>query len=605
MAHATRRRFPLCWLAVWVVGLLSACGDDGAGTPQQAPLAVTTTPVAALPPEGTDALTGVAEPYRQADVAFEVPGRLVAALDVGREVEVVTHRDQDDTLVTRGEVIAQIDPTTYTQRLQGARLRVATARAGLEAAALELDEVAPAAVARAKSQRDAATADVASARARVQSAESTERTRKADLDRSKRLSADRQVSRAELDQAQNAYDTAAAGLIQARAGLEAALQQVAGLQAAVSEAEASLRLKAASLTRMRAELNELQLAVTQAETDLTRCTLRAPFAGRITALHASHGDFVQAGTPVVTLTLIDPIKVSVTVSAQRERQIRPGEHAFVLPAGIAGFAGANEQLTGTVFEKGSIADAATRTFRVDIMVRNARRRLNEAGDSDGATPITFRQLLPAVQEHFGEPGPLFVCTSCLTGDGGRRTVVRIPGVRFGHPRAATLLQAKLPLQRIEVAPTGDTADDYMQILNWTFQRVRPAGDPQLEPGDLLLNFDGLDPSAVQEGVTLERFEWAIRPGDLVPVRFQSRPTPEGLYVPDAAIVAKGEQRVVYVLDKDRVRAVSVGVSEGGSTYKRIESDAIRAGQPVVLRGAHYCFEGAAVKVTATDEAASR
>ena len=30
-------------------------------------------------------------------------------------------------------------------------------------------------------------------------------------------------------------------------------------------------------------------------------------------------------------------------------------------------------LNGTVFEKGAVADPATRTFRIEIMVRNARR----------------------------------------------------------------------------------------------------------------------------------------------------------------------------------------------------------------------------------------
>ena len=39
-------------------------------------------------------------------------------------------------------------------------------------------------------------------------------------------------------------------------------------------------------------------------------------SGRITATHVNRGAIVAAGTPVVTLTLLDPIKVSLSVSAE-------------------------------------------------------------------------------------------------------------------------------------------------------------------------------------------------------------------------------------------------------------------------------------------------
>ena len=51
----------------------------------------------------------------------------------------------------------------------------------------------------------------------------------------------------------------------------------------------------------------------------------------ITALQVVQGAVVEAGSPVVTLTLMDPIQVAVEVSAEDERSIRDGDRAVLLP----------------------------------------------------------------------------------------------------------------------------------------------------------------------------------------------------------------------------------------------------------------------------------
>ena len=67
----------------------------------------------------------------------------------------------------------------------------------------------------------------------------------------------------------------------------------------------------------------------QAELNLKKCTLRAPYDGRVAEVHVIPGGYVQPGTPVVTLLLMDPIKVTVAVSAQTDRQLNFGDFVAV------------------------------------------------------------------------------------------------------------------------------------------------------------------------------------------------------------------------------------------------------------------------------------
>ncbi|MCP5065743.1 MAG: HlyD family efflux transporter periplasmic adaptor subunit, partial [bacterium] len=482
----TRKRGlrPLLLLLV-VLPTLAGCGTEVPPTVDPVRAVAVTTLKACRPDPGVR-VVGVAEPYREAEVAFEVSGRLTAVLDVGRSVEVKTKRGADGRPVHTGDVIAQIDTTTYRQRLEGAELKRTTAESGLKAQLVDLEQVAPATAARAKAQRDAALSQVTSARATIASAESAKKTTEADLQRQKQLLGDRQISKAEFDRSQNEFETAVANLAKANAGLQSALDNAGAAEATVSEVKASIRLKAETVAQARNQLNELTLVVAQAQTDLDRCTLRAPFSGRITYVYASNGDFMAAGKPVLRLTLIDPIKISATVSPDLERTIQPGNYARVEPRNLGAYQLGETALFGTVFEKGAVADPATRTFRIDVMVRNARRLM--AHDvAKSVTRVNFRNLLPAVERNFGEEGPLFVCSDCLVEEGGKQVVYRLKGAKFGKPRPAGMFDSTLPLERIEVDSKPAVEADYMQILNWSFQRAEAVnGSGSVGIGDLLL-----------------------------------------------------------------------------------------------------------------------
>ncbi len=606
--------------ALLFVSLLLGCGGDQPPPPETA-RTVIVMPLTETTPEPPFEVTGVAEPYREADVSFEVSGRVTFILDVGRNVDVQTRPKTEtelatarenavknargeiieriDPLVHTGDVIAQVDPTSYKQRLDAAQMRLKTAEASLKATIIDAEQLAPAAVKRARAQRDAALSDVEATRAMIASYQSTKDRSERELERYTELRRTKQVSQSELDQYQNQFDTALANLAQSKAALQTAVQQANSLEAALTEAEASVLVKNENVGRGRAELAELKVAVEQAQTDLDRCTLRAPFIGRITNVMASNGDYVQAGSPVMRITLIDPIKVACTVSADRERDIEPGNYAAVMPERLKDF-GSDEPLIGTVFEKGAVADPTTRTFRIEVMVRNARRLL--AKPSPDAVVINFRALLPAVVRHFGEGGDLYVCETCDHVKDGRHYVYRVKGIKWGVPRPENLFDRKLELERLEIKWAGNEPRDYMTILNWPFRRV--TGKAGLTNGDLLISFEEVRPEDLASGVIIDQYDWAIRPGDIVPVAFEGKQMAKGFWVPDDAIRALNEKRAVYAVEDGKAREIPVTVYESLGRLRRIGGEGLTAGMKLVVRGVHYVFEGAKTFVSSEIELAT-
>ncbi len=112
-------------------------------------------------------LTGSVGLYRQQQVGFEVAGRLLAVLDVGREV-LGPSFDEQDRQVRRGEVIAKLDDTRYRLRVRALDARMRSVRKELEAQAIDLDKVATANLDAAKASLRMAESDVRAAARRIE-----------------------------------------------------------------------------------------------------------------------------------------------------------------------------------------------------------------------------------------------------------------------------------------------------------------------------------------------------------------------------------------------------------------------------------------------------
>jgi multidrug resistance efflux pump len=179
---------------------------------------------------------------------------------------------QDFQVVRQGQLLMRIDDRIYNQRLEQARAQLATQRAALANFA-QSQKSAGATIA----QNEAALANAGAQAQRAQ----------ADLRRVEELAADGSLSARERDAARAAHAQAVAQTAQSRAALEISRQNLktvdvnrASLEAAVTNAEAAVRL---------------------AEIDLANTRIIAPRDGQLGQVTVRLGAFVNAGAQLTAL----------------------------------------------------------------------------------------------------------------------------------------------------------------------------------------------------------------------------------------------------------------------------------------------------------------
>ena len=393
---------------------------------------------------------------------------------------------------------------------------------------------------------------------------------------------------ARLDAARRDLQAMAAQVTLARQTLErqkAILAEGAGAQQAVDDAQSAFDQSTAQLAARRARVQEVTQQLDTATEDLGDAVLFAPFSGRITRVHISEGAVVKVGTPVVTLTLMDPVRIQVEVSADDERDIETGDRAIIWPKDPLHH-GERVPVNAIVFEKSAVADPALRTFRIDMIARNQRHHVDQLNPELAGLPI-IDEYLPAVREFQGEEGPLFVPIDSILAEGDKTFVLRLPGVSF-HAGADRSVVGKHIPEKVRVT----LGDQYTTVVHWNFRSVTSNED--LAEGDFLIR--NPQPNYI-EGVAGGRPQWLLRPRDLIPVQFSLSTTPSGFYVPNRAITLDGDSQVVFVVEDGVTRARPVSVHETFEELRRIEGDGITTGSKVIVGGLHYVSDGQPVIVT--------
>ncbi len=129
-----------------------------------------------------------------------------------------------------------------------------------------------------------------------------------------------------------------------------------------------LVLHGPQLKLAEANLVSAQASLAKAELDLDRCTLRAPFAGRVVSESVDVGQYVRAGTPVGEIYAVAAPEVTVPLDdADLAYIARPGNGETGAPAEIvAEFAGAERVWRGHVVRLSGALDPRTRM--VDAVV---------------------------------------------------------------------------------------------------------------------------------------------------------------------------------------------------------------------------------------------
>lgn len=366
---------------------------------------------------------------------------------------------------------------------------------------------------------------------------------------------------------------------------KAILVKGVGVQQAVDDAQSEFNQATAQLAAQRANVQEVTQRLNTATEDLGDAVLFAPFSGRITQVHIAEGAVVQSGIPIVTLTLMDPVRIQVEVSADDERDIETGDRAILWPKDPL-HNGERVPVNAIVFEKSAVADPSLRTFRINMITRNGRRHVHELNPALAGLP-NINEYLPVVREYQGEEGPMFVPVDSILSDDDGSYVLRLPGVSFHEGAHRSVVGKHIP-EKVRIT----LGDQYTTVVNWTFRSTVP--NENLTEGDFLI----LNPLPnYVEGVAGGRPQWLLRPRDLIPVQLSLSTTTTGFYVPNRAITLRGDSEIVFVVEDGVATARPVSVHDSFEELRRIEGDGITTGSIVVVGGVHYVSEGQPVTVT--------
>jgi membrane fusion protein (multidrug efflux system) len=243
---------------------------------------------------------------------------------------------KDDAQVRRGELLFAIDPRDYRARVERAAAEVEEAEADVDAAAARL--------AQQDTRIDAARAYVAGAAAeRIRAAE--ERVRQAGL-----LHTESYLARDW--QSAVATDAGAAATVE-------------GARKSLAEARAQVEVLGAQLAGERAKLEARRASLDFAKVQLNYTRIVAPFDALASVRLVRLGDYVTAGSALITLV---PLGGAWAVANFREQQLTnmaPGQRASVTVDALPGVI-----FRGRVDSIGAISEAEGAAFPPDRAAGN-------------------------------------------------------------------------------------------------------------------------------------------------------------------------------------------------------------------------------------------
>lgn len=363
-------RRPALALGLLLPLLLAACAPGGeTDSGETPPAAATRNDLDAAPPKTTALAvrTVVAQPG-----TLRVSRTASATLRAGRDSNVAAQSGGTVTRVLAGEgervaagaVVVQLDDTPARQALESARLQLRQAQINLE------------------QTRTNTAQGSASLEAAVRAAEANLQRASQDAASAAELYALGGISQADLTAARSAQAQAESQLAQARSNLT---QNGRGGQG--------------SLALLQAQVESAQAGVRQAEENLGRTRVRAPFAGVIASLAVEQGEFAAQGSPVFRLVAPGSLRATFNVT--------PGDAGALTPGTRLNLDYAGRTYLATVQDASGVAG----TDR--LVPVTARVEGGEALPVGAAAQVRYRATLG---------GGVLVPTAALAVDGGESAV---------------------------------------------------------------------------------------------------------------------------------------------------------------------------------------
>jgi RND family efflux transporter MFP subunit len=262
-----------------VIVFTTSCRRSDAGKQTREPLApmhVHTARAAVKPMDRVVVVTGSFHSREQSTLSVKVPGRLEKiSVDIG-------------SVVKKGDELARIEPADYELRLKQAEAVLGQARAVIGLPPQGDDDRVDIEKTGAIRQAKAVLEEATSNRNRV-----------------KQLHADKIAPQSELETVEAAYAVALSKY-------QDALEEIRG--------------RVALVVQRRAELN-------LARKQLTDTVTTAPFDGIIHQRMANVGEYVQAGTPLIVIAGVNPLRLRLEVPEREATQVRAGQAVRVTVSG--------------------------------------------------------------------------------------------------------------------------------------------------------------------------------------------------------------------------------------------------------------------------------
>ena len=287
--------------------------------------------------------------------------------------------------VRKGEIIARLDTTDYRLRMEQAQTALAQARARLGLSPDGKDDNIDA----------EKTSLVRQAKALLQEA-------KLNRDRMAALWDQRIISQSQLDAAATAYQVA---------------------EGRYQDAQEEVRNRQAILAQRR---SELEIAKQQ----LADTVLHVPLDAMVRQRHASMGEYLAAGTPVVTLVKIHPLRLRLAVPEREANGIRSGQMVKVRVEGN------QNEYSGRVARLSPSISEGNRTLLVEAEVPNANGQLRPG--SFAKAEILTAALKPSI----------FVPASSVVTFAGIEKVISVKNDRAVEKRVQT---GRRDNERIEIS----------------------------------------------------------------------------------------------------------------------------------------------------------
>jgi membrane fusion protein, multidrug efflux system len=205
----------------------------------------------------------------------------------------------DNSKVSAGELLVELDPRDYAVAVDVAKANVAAAESKVK---------------EAKDHVSVDEAGIGQAKAELKAAEANTVLARANLGRVKSVSDDRAVSAERIDEAQAAADGTRASQVAA--------------QVKVSSAEAQAQLSRSQVETAQATLTQAQAALAEAELNLSYTRIYATEAGTVASKTVEVGNFVQPGQSLLSVV---PEKIYVIANYKETQltRIRPGQPVTV------------------------------------------------------------------------------------------------------------------------------------------------------------------------------------------------------------------------------------------------------------------------------------